>query len=320
MLSEVLSVINNMPEGTSPLILVANDHEWSARSLESILLPEGYGVVRAKSGKEALEAIDRTCPDLILLDLQMPDISGIDVCRLVREGSRFDPTVPVLITTAGTGGREARLEAIEAGAWDFLYQPIDRDILLAKFRVYLSARLAARDLRRAQLVDTTSGLYTVDGLVRRGEEMIADAKRHGHAIAWVVLRPFVTGENGGVEGARDTEAAPLEGTMARLLQTSARRADAAGHLGDLEFALVAPRTESAGVHGLVNRLDAAFQAIQLQAESAVSGGPRHRTIRIGAGYCVAEPPRGSAVNGLQFLAKAGAAAREVDEATPVRVA
>lgn len=320
-MSEVLSVPNNMPEDQSPLILVANDHEWSARSLESILLPEGYGVVRAKSGREAVEAITRTAPDMILLDLQMPDISGIDVCRLVREGAQFDPTVPMLITTAGTGGREARLEALEAGAWDFLYQPIDRDILLAKLRVYLSARLAARELRRAQLVDITSGLYTVDGLVRRGEEMIADAKRHGHAIAWVVLRPFVTAEDMAGVGADDPDAPPLENSMARLLQTSARRADAAGHLGDLQFALVAPRTESAGVHGLVTRLDTAFQ--KLQREAAMSRGgerSRHGMARIGAGYCVAEPPRGDPVDGLKFLARAGAAAREADEATPVRVA
>jgi len=172
-------VLNNISDDRSPLVLVANDHEWSARSLESVLLPEGYGVIRVKSGSEAVEAISRTALDVILLDLQMPDFSGIDVCRQVREGGRFDPTVPVLITTAGTGGREARLEALEAGAWDFLYQPIDRDILLAKLRVYLSARLATRALRRAQLVDASSGLYTTDGLLRRGEEMIADARRPG---------------------------------------------------------------------------------------------------------------------------------------------
>ncbi len=311
-------MLNNMPEDHSPLILVANDHEWSARSLESILLPEGYAVVRAKSGSEAVEAISRTAPDLVLLDLQMPDISGIDVCRLVREGGRFDPTVPVLITTAGTGGREARLEALEAGAWDFLYQPIDRDILLAKLRVYMSARLAARELRRAQMVDASSGLYTVDGLVRRGEEMIADAKRHGHAVAWVVLRPFVT--EGG-KATRNPDPAPLEGSMARLLQTSARRADAAGHLGDLEFALVAPRTESEGVHRLVTRLDTAFQELQLQAATCRGeDGAQRGEVRIGAGYCVAEPPKGDQIDCLQFLARAGAAARETDAATPVRAA
>lgn len=311
----MLSVLNNISDDRSPLILVANDHEWSARSLESILLPEGYGVVRVKSGSEAVEAISRTAPDVILLDLQMPDFSGIDVCRMVREGGHFDPTVPMLITTAGTGGREARLEALEAGAWDFLYQPIDRDILLAKLRVYLSARLATRELRRAQLVDASSGLYTTDGLLRRGEEMIADARRHGHAVAWVVLRPFLTKEGSVTE---DPDPVPLEGSMARLLQTKARRADAAGHLGDLEFALVAPRTEGTGVHGLVNRLDTAFQELQVQRGGDRDG--QRGLVRIGAGYCVAELPRGDQGDCLQFLARAGAAAREVDAASPVRAA
>ena len=63
----------------APLVLIANDQEWSARSLESILGPSGYSVVRAYTGQQALERARTSQPDLIILDAQMPDMHGFDV-------------------------------------------------------------------------------------------------------------------------------------------------------------------------------------------------------------------------------------------------
>lgn len=69
----------------SPLVLIANDQEWSARSLESILTPNGYTVIRAYTGQQALDRALSARPDLVILDAQMPDLHGIEVCRLLRE-------------------------------------------------------------------------------------------------------------------------------------------------------------------------------------------------------------------------------------------
>ncbi len=74
---------------TSPLVLIANDQEWSARSLESILAPNGYAVVRAYTGHQALERVRTSEPDLIILDAQMPDMHGFEVCRTLRSDPRF---------------------------------------------------------------------------------------------------------------------------------------------------------------------------------------------------------------------------------------
>ena len=74
---------------SAPLVLIANDQEWSARSLESILGPHGYSVVRAYTGQQALERARTSLPDLIILDAQMPDMHGFDVCRSLRSDPRF---------------------------------------------------------------------------------------------------------------------------------------------------------------------------------------------------------------------------------------
>jgi CheY-like chemotaxis protein len=84
---------------SAPLVLIANDQEWSARSLESILGPNGFSVVRAYTGQQALERARSSQPDLIILDAQMPDMHGFDVCRALRSDPRFSGTTPIVITT-----------------------------------------------------------------------------------------------------------------------------------------------------------------------------------------------------------------------------
>ncbi len=120
-----------------PLVLIANDQEWSARSLESILGPSGYSVVRAYTGQQALERARTAQPDLIILDAQMPDIHGFEVCRMLRSDPRFSATTPIVITTSGPSGRTQRLEAYRAGAWEFLGQPLDGEALLLKLTTFL---------------------------------------------------------------------------------------------------------------------------------------------------------------------------------------
>ncbi|MGE3524888.1 MAG: PleD family two-component system response regulator, partial [Gemmatimonadales bacterium] len=115
-----------------PLVLIANDQEWSARSLESILAPNGFAVLRAYTGMQAIERARTAQPDLVILDAQMPDMHGIEVCQMLRDDPRFSGTIPIFVTTSGPSGRAQRLEAYRAGAWEFLGQPLDGEALLLK--------------------------------------------------------------------------------------------------------------------------------------------------------------------------------------------
>jgi DNA-binding response OmpR family regulator len=139
-------------------VLIANDQEWSARSIESVLAPQGFAILRAFTGQQALDRARSSRPDLIILDAQLPDIHGFDVCRTLREDATIGHSVPVIITTAGPAGRQQRLDASRAGAWDFLGQPLDAELMLARVETYLQATADIRRIQQEGLVDEETGL------------------------------------------------------------------------------------------------------------------------------------------------------------------
>src|SRR5919107_3043588 len=173
----------------TPLVLIANDQEWSARSLESILGPSGYSVVRAYTGQQALERARTVQPDLIILDAQMPDIHGFEVCRMLRSDPRFSSTTPIVITTSGPSGRTQRLEAYQAGAWEILGQPLDGESLLLKLNTFLASKREVDALREESLLDQGTGLYNMRGLARRAKEIGSEAFRRRDPLACVVFSP-----------------------------------------------------------------------------------------------------------------------------------
>jgi class 3 adenylate cyclase len=110
-------------------ILVVDDLPQNVRLLEAVLAPRGYTVVAAMSGREALERVAADPPDLVLLDIVMPEMDGYEVCRTLRE----DPAtsfLPIVMITAS--GEQEKVVAIESGADDFIAKPFDHAELLAR--------------------------------------------------------------------------------------------------------------------------------------------------------------------------------------------
>lgn len=122
---------------TQAAILVVDDEAIVVKRLEALLTPRNFKVLSAFSGTAGLEQAQRERPDLILLDVMMPDIDGFEVCRRLKEAPDTQ-LIPVVLMTA-LSDVEDRVKGLEAGADDFLTKPVHREELLA--RIHASLRL-----------------------------------------------------------------------------------------------------------------------------------------------------------------------------------
>ncbi|HCE46041.1 MAG TPA: two-component system response regulator [Lentisphaeria bacterium] len=121
-----------------PVILVVDDELPNVKLLEANLVPQGYEVVHAADGEEALRKLSDNLVDLILLDVMMPGIDGFEVARRVRQ-DKTHRLLPIILVTS-LREKEYRLKGIEAGCDDFLSKPYDRIELLARVRSLLKVK------------------------------------------------------------------------------------------------------------------------------------------------------------------------------------
>lgn len=177
-------------------ILIVDDDPGIRRMFQVLLTDTGYRVSVASSGEEALAYLDLVTPDLILMDLLLPGISGQEVMEKVK-GDERKPFIPIILITA-RGDKEAKVMALDAGADDFLVKPVDFTELLARVRAMLRLQRSQRSLRAEQrktelLLHLTRELGTtldLDQLLTQFLDRLADAV--GAIRASIIL---VTSEN-----------------------------------------------------------------------------------------------------------------------------
>ncbi|MFI5843717.1 response regulator transcription factor [Catenuloplanes sp. NPDC051500] len=146
----------------SAYVLVAEDDERQAEVIRQYLVADGYRAVVVHDGRAALDAALRTAPDLVVLDVMLPLVSGLQVCRQLRQES----SVPVLMLTARTE-EEDQLVGLELGADDYLGKPYSPRVLMARVRGLL---------RRSASVPHPAGL-------RRVGPLLVDPGRHEVSVA-----------------------------------------------------------------------------------------------------------------------------------------
>lgn len=162
-----------------PRLVVIDDEPQIRRLLQLALEGHGYPVVEAVNGREGVLAVAQNRPDAVVLDLLLPDMSGVEVIRRIREWSE----VPILVLSA-LGQEKEKVSALDAGADDYLTKPFGIEELLARIRVMLR-----RALRPAETPLFRSGPLEVDLSARRvwikGEEL------HLTGTEYALLRLFV---------------------------------------------------------------------------------------------------------------------------------
>jgi class 3 adenylate cyclase len=160
-------------------ILVVDDTPSNVKLLADVLQARGYAVLTAANGAEALARTERDAPDLVLLDVMMPGMSGYDVCRKIRENPAT-AMLPVVMVTALDPAQE-RVKGIEAGADDFLTKPIHQPEILARVRSLLRIKALhdqLTDLNRtleARVTEQVAQLERLSRLKRFFSPALAEA-------------------------------------------------------------------------------------------------------------------------------------------------
>ena len=125
-----------MPRNGTPIILVIEDYPDSRMLLSSLLRAKGYKVVEARDGKEGLQQANRVTPDLILMDLAMPELDGVEATRQLRQRQTFSRTPIFAISAYAT--HDVRDDALAAGCNEVFTKPLDLPLLLGKIETSLS--------------------------------------------------------------------------------------------------------------------------------------------------------------------------------------
>lgn len=125
-------------------LLVVDDEPGNIRLLGEILSAEGYKIIVARNGTEALAQVEKSHPHLVLLDVVMPDLSGYEVCSHLREQAQTR-LLPIILVT-GTRPEEERIKGLDAGADEFVTKPVNREELLARVRSLLRTAALHREI------------------------------------------------------------------------------------------------------------------------------------------------------------------------------
>jgi PleD family two-component response regulator len=238
-----------------PLVLIASHGEWVGRSVESVLELNGYAVLRVDGGRRALDLARHVSPDALILDTALSEIDGITVCRALTDDPLFDHSTPIFITSPAPASNRVRTEAFEAGAWDFLTQPLDIESVLLKMVTFLRARRRLVDAESTSLLDPQTGLYSARGLRHWAAQLGARASRNHEPLACVVVTSNTPGDAA-------TSGKPVSAAlsyMADLCRAKSRKSDVVGYVGESRFAILAPDTDEAGARLFVGRLQRALE-------------------------------------------------------------
>jgi two-component system, cell cycle response regulator len=234
------------PNGVQGRILVVDDNQDNVEIISTRLRFRGYDMLEAADGHQALELVKTSAPDLILLDVMLPDIDGYEISRRIK-GDETLPYIPIILVTARDSTQD-KVMGLDAGADDYLTKPINFPELEARVRSMLRIKRLQdeleeknRELERLSISDGLTGLFNhrhIHGLLNDEFER---AQRTGDklTVAMLDLDRFkaVNDTYGHQAGDRVLE------QMSEILQDSAREIDRLGRYGGEEFMALLPETD-----------------------------------------------------------------------------
>ena len=246
-------------QGGRPRILIVDEDEDFVKIVSSVLGQEGMLVKVLPSANRTLEEMRDFHPDLVLLDVSVPAVSGYDVCRLIRSKEQYQD-LPVLFLTAATG-LETRLAAFEAGADDYLPKPVAKVELLTRVKVRLDR---SRLMKERSNTDVLSGLLIRRAFMEELQSMVTESERNGliFSLALIDVDHFknVNDTYGHMAGDR------VLTSLGQLLRKRFRVEDVRGRWGGEEFIVAFRHIRKETAQGALQRALEELRLMEFQGD------------------------------------------------------
>ena len=274
---------------SSSRILVVDDVPVNIQLLVTYLAAEGYDVVSAKDGHDAMKAVKEHQPDLILLDVMMPKMNGFKVCEVIKsdDATKF---IPVILVTA-LNELEDKVKGMNSGADDFLAKPFNKLELLVRVRSLLRIKhlhdelqekvielqRTKEELRQLAITDGLTGLYNYRYFKEQLLQELKRAQRHSLNISVVMIDIDHFKQYNDKNGHPAGDVVLKD--IARLLRDNIRNIDLAARYGGEEFSLILIETDkpsakivSEKIRKLVEDYGFAYESSQPDGKLTISTG------------------------------------------------
>lgn len=256
---------------TDFLVLVVDDAATNLQVVGEMLDLAGYGTTYATSGEQALQRLTTLTPDLILLDLMMPDLSGIEVCEKLQAQPQWQD-IPVIFLTA-SNQKTHLIDAFAKGAVDYVTKPFEPVELLARVKVHLELKhtrdtllKTLEQLHQLATTDALTGVANRRLLFDLGHKMLGAAQRHNQPLSLLMI------DIDHFKQINDTYGHPVGDQvlqkLVEALQKILRQEDVLGRLGGEEFTAILPLTDLNSAHAVAERCRQQVAALDLQPSPA----------------------------------------------------
>lgn len=245
--------------GTHSKVLLVDDDPDVLRIIERVLARADYQVELAANGLEALERVERDCPDFIITDWEMPGLNGLELCTRLRQAALSHYVYMVVLT--GKSEPEALVAAMEAGADDFIAKSTPAELLLAKLRAGQRVLTLERQLSHLARNDTLTGAATRRTLYEQFDKELARVRRHKLPLSCAMLDVDFFKRINDTHGHAAGDA--VLKAVAGAIRESSRASDVVGRYGGEEFCIVLPETREAEAAVWAERLRRRVEALTM---------------------------------------------------------
>jgi diguanylate cyclase (GGDEF)-like protein len=266
-------------------ILIVDDVPANIQFLGKLLKGEGYKIAPASNGRKALEMIPKMRPDLVLMDVMMPEMDGFEACSRMKASAEMKD-IPVIFLSARSESEDV-VRGFKLGAVDYIQKPFNAEELIVRVRNHLelvrSRRLIIHYmdemgrqnalLEELSITDSLTGLYNHSHSIERLHQETSNSKRYGTPLTMMMLDidlfKAVNDSYGHVAGDE-----VLKG-VAEIIRSNVREGDIAGRYGGEEFILVLPNTPIEGGLAIAERIRSRVEENRWQIEElkiTLSGG------------------------------------------------